>query len=82
MDDDHERRRGLAGLEASSERYIAFCGVICLAAFFLLGWPALLAWVGLAWGMQQFCQAMQGRDHDPHSRKPRQPKKPKRRCCD
>ena len=85
MANDPERDRKLAELEAASERYVAFCGVVCVVAFFLLGWPALIAWVGLAWGMDQFVQTLRGshRRRKPRSRSP-QPHKPKRnrRCCD
>jgi hypothetical protein len=63
---DPERDRKLAELEAASERYVAFCGVVCFVAFFLLGWPALIAWVDLAWGMDQFVQAMRGKSHPTH----------------
>jgi hypothetical protein len=79
---NQERRRKLAQLEESSERYVAFCGIVSLAAFLLLGWPALLAWVGLAWGMQQFCDAMRGGAPNADSRKSRRTQKSKRRCCD
>lgn len=82
MGDHEDRQRKLHQLEAASERYVAFCGVISLAAFLLLGWPALIAWGGLAWGMQQFCQAMRGTTPKQPSHKPRQTKRPKRRCCD
>tara|TARA_R110002111_G_scaffold262878_1_gene342615 strand:+ start:4579 stop:4803 length:225 start_codon:yes stop_codon:yes gene_type:complete len=41
-------------------RYVAFFMFVCLAAFFLLGWSALLTWAGLAWGMWHFCKNMLG----------------------
>ena len=85
MANNQERDRKLAELEAASERYVAFCGVVCLVAFVLLGWPALIAWVGLAWAMDQYVQAMRGshrrrkpRSRSPHTHKPKR----NRRCCD
>ena len=85
MANDPERDRKLAELEAASERYVAFCGVVCLVAFFLLGWPALIAWVGLAWAMNGFVEAMRDshrrrkpRSRSPHTHKPKR----NRRCCD
>ena len=85
MANDPERDRELAELEAASERYVAFCGVVCFVAFFLLGWPALIAWVGLAWAMNGFVQAMRDshrrrkpRSRSPHTHKPHR----NRRCCD
>lgn len=82
MGDYRNRRQRLNQLEEASDRYVAFCGVISLLAFFLLGWPALIAWVGLAWGMQQFCQAMRGVRPNRPTHEPRQTKKSNRRCCD
>ncbi|TXG99690.1 MAG: hypothetical protein E6R08_01445 [Nevskiaceae bacterium] len=85
MANDPERDRKLAELEAASERYVAFCGVVCVVAFFLLGWPALIAWVGLAWAMNGFVEAMRDshRRSKPRSRPPH-PHKPhrNRRRCD
>jgi len=80
--DDHDRKQRLSQLEVSSERYVAFCGLICFVAFFILGWPMLIAWVGLAWGMQQYCHAMKGTVPKQQSQKTRKTRKPKRRCCD
>ncbi len=57
---DPARQRRLNQLEASSHRYVAFCGVVGFFAFFFLGWPTLVAWVGLAWAMNQFVKAMCG----------------------
>lgn len=73
-----ERDRKLAELEAASERYVAFCGVVCVVAFFLLGWPALIAWVGLAWGMDQFVQAMRGKSRPTNQNIRR---RDRRSCC-
>ncbi|MDB5336614.1 MAG: hypothetical protein JWN70_2233 [Planctomycetaceae bacterium] len=82
MGDDQERKRRLGQLDESCERYVSFCGVICFFASFLLGWPALVAWVGLAWGMQQFRDAMRDGSNGQHSNKNTKPKKSNRRCCD
>jgi hypothetical protein len=64
VNDHDDRRQRLDRLESASHRYVAFCGLICFAGFFLIGWPTLIAWVGLAWGMDQFVQAMRGSNHD------------------
>ena len=80
--DSQDRERKLAQLEASSERYVAFWGIISLVASFVLGWPALLAWVGLAWWMQQFCQGMRGKAPNHPRPKVCHSKKSNRRCRD
>ncbi|MDB5342024.1 MAG: hypothetical protein JWP89_401 [Schlesneria sp.] len=80
--DQNERRQRLDRLEAASEKYVVFCGVICFVAFILLGWPALIAWAGLAWAMDQFCQAMRGSTPTPRPQQTRHTKKSKGRCCD
>lgn len=82
MNHQDDRRQRLDQMESASHRYVAFWGVICLVAFFLLGWPALIAWVGLAWAMDQFVQVMRGRVPGKHPQKTRHTKKPKGRCCD
>ena len=82
MGNNQDRKRQLAELDESCKRYVSFCGVICFVAFFLLGWPALVAWVGLAWGMQQFRSAMRDGASGQHSNISDKPKKSNRRCCD
>ena len=82
MGDADNRQRRLARMEESKNRYVAFWGVVCFVAFFLLGWPALIAWVGLYWAMDQFMQAMQGHSPGRPTHTTHQHKKRKRRCCD
>ena len=59
-------------------RYVGFWFCVCLASVFLIGWPVILAWVGLAWGMYQVCTALQGN----RSTRSSHQSKPKRRCRD
>ena len=68
-------------LEAFCNQYVGFWAIVCFMAFFFIGWPTLLAWVGLAAGMRIFGEALSGsssRSDHPHQTQP----KPKRRCRD
>jgi len=47
-------------LDQFCDRYISFWLLICLAAFFLIGWPMLLAWIGIVWGMRLYKKIMLG----------------------
>ena len=70
-----DRRRNL---ESSCIRYVVFSFCVSLLLFHFVGWPSLLAWVGLAWSMYQVCAGLQGSQsiYHPHQ------SKPKRRCRD
>ena len=54
----HDSRRD--GCERFCERYVSFWMFVCFAAFFFIGWPALLSWAGLAWGMYVFLKIFFG----------------------
>lgn len=55
-------------MEETSQRYVMFWGMVCFFGFFLLGWPALIAWAGMAWWMSLFVKAMKGtQDHGEQS---------------
>jgi hypothetical protein len=73
-----DRRRNL---EMFCDQYVSFWAFACILASFFVGWPALLAWVGLAAGMRVFGEALGGsssRTDRPHQTQT----KPKRRCRD
>ena len=57
-------------LEKFCERYVAFWAFACILASFFVGWPAILAWVGLAGGMRVFRDVLvgsQSSDRESHS---------------
>jgi hypothetical protein len=70
-----DRRRDL---NVFCDQYVSFWAFACILAFFFVGWPALLALVGLAGGMRVFRDALGSSNQ---STRPDQ-SKPKRRCRD
>ena len=60
MSDRRRKSPGQRGFEDFCERYVSFWMFVCLAAFFFLGWPVLLSWAGLAWGMYFFVKILFG----------------------
>jgi hypothetical protein len=55
-EDDHLR----LAFDRFCDRYISYWGFVCLVAFLLLGWPAIVAWVGLLMAMNAFRDAVLG----------------------
>lgn len=46
--------------EIFCHRYVGFWLVICLVGFCFLGWPMLMAWPLILWGMWNFLNAFFG----------------------
>ena len=60
MPDRRRKTSKQRGLENYCERYVAYWMFVCLAAVIFLGWPAIVSWAGLAWGMHVFLKIFFG----------------------
>ena len=60
MADRRRKSSKQRGLENYCERYVAYWMFVCLAAVIFLGWPAIVSWAGLAWGMHFFLKVLFG----------------------
>ena len=74
MVDSNNRRE----IERFCDQYVCFWAFACILASVFVGWPAILAWVGLAGGMRVFRDALNSSNH---STRPDQ-SKPNRKCRD
>lgn len=76
---EHDISRTREYMESAVTRQLAFWAIICLAGGYLLGWPLILTWFGIAWGMRFFLVLMfgesspggDGQTHKSHHRCPR-----------
>ena len=66
-------RRDLSSKRRSTElfceRYVCYWMFVSLAACFLVGWPVIISWVGLAWGMHVFLKIFFGSQDSDHSQR-------------
>lgn len=65
IDPNDPKRRELEDFIA---RYLMFCFLVCVASAILFaGWPALLTWAGLFYGMRFYHEFMFGSGEQPKS---------------